>query len=641
MDARHLAEPPVRTVDDRAREVTSDAARRQTLMSRTLLFVAVLLTFPAIAKQYTIEQFKEVVQLSGLSFSHDGKRILFSSNATGIYNVYSVAVSGGKPAQLTHSTTRAMYAVSSFPHDDRVLVMHDREGDENDHLYVEERDLTPGGNSEASFKGWNAGGTAFFYSGNARDPKVNDVYRVDLADFARTMIFKNDGAFSVNTVSPDGRWIALTKSSEPNDQDIYLHDTKSGMTKLITQHSGAVMNRPQTFDASSRFLYFLSDEGTEYQHLRRVDVEPAHVDVIDRADGDVAFVRLSRDGALRVEEIDRDGSGEMHVTDQRSGRALPLPLAGLNISSAVIAPAGNAIAFYAERDSSPSNLYLFDLKSRLVKKLTNTLTASIDPADLVDGTMIRFRSFDGLSIPALLYKPKEIATKAPAVVWVHGGPGGQMAHGYFSLIQYFVNHGYVFLGVNNRGSGGFGKAFKALDVRRHGREPLRDCIEAKRYLATLPYVDASRIAIAGESYGGYMTLAALTFYPDEFAAGVDFYGPSNWIRTLEAIPPSWESYRKSLEAEMGDPVKDRVMLEEISPFFHPERITKPLMIEQGGHDPRVAKGDTDGFVETLRKHGVAVDYVVYPDEGHGLTKRKNQIDAFRAALQFLDRALRR
>jgi dipeptidyl aminopeptidase/acylaminoacyl peptidase len=307
----------------------------------------------------------------------------------------------------------------------------------------------------------------------------------------------------------------------------------------------------------------------------------------------------------------------------------------------VIAPTGDSIAFYADRDSSPSNLYVFSLKSHSVNKLTNTLTASIDPGDLVDGTMIRFRSFDGLSIPALLYKPKELSGKAPAVVWVHGGPGGEMAHGYFSLIQYFVNHGYVFLGVNNRGSGGFGKTFKSLDVRRHGHEPLRDVIEAKHYLASLPYVDAGRIAVAGESYGGYMTLAALTFYPGEFAAGVDFYGPTNLVRMLEAMPPSWEASRKELYAEIGDPVKDRAMLEEVSPFFHADRITKPLMIEQGAHDPRVPKADTDAFVDTLRKHGIAVEYLVFPNEGHGLTKRKDQIDAFRAALEFLDRALKR
>ena len=172
---------------------------------------------------------------------------------------------------------------------------------------------------------------------------------------------------------------------------------------------------------------------------------------------------------------------------------------------------------------------------------------------------------------------------------MHGGPGGQTRKGYSALIQYLVNHGYVVLGINNRGSSGYGRRSSPPTTRSTASEPLWDCVEAKKYLASLPYVDADRIGIIGGSYGGYMVLAALAFKPEEFAVGVDIFGVSNWVRTLESIPPWWESQRAALYKEIGDPVKDKDMLREVSPLFHADKIQRPLMVLQGANDPRVIK----------------------------------------------------
>src|SRR5207342_3890570 len=204
----------------------------------------------------------------------------------------------------------------------------------------------------------------------------------------------------------------------------------------------------------------------------------------------------------------------------------------------------------------------------------------ITSTDLVDGSVVRYKSFDGLDIPAIIYKPHGASRekKVPAIVRVHGGPGGQTRTGYNAVIQYLVNHGYVVLGVNNRGSSGYGKTFFTADDQKHGREPLWDCVEAKKYLATLDYVDTSKIGILGGSYGGYMVLAALAYKPQEFAVGVDLFGVSNWVRTLQSIPPYWESFRKSLYKEIGDPNKDLDNLRAVSPLFHADNIVKPLIV---------------------------------------------------------------
>jgi dipeptidyl aminopeptidase/acylaminoacyl peptidase len=225
-------------------------------------------------------------------------------------------------------------------------------------------------------------------------------------------------------------------------------------------------------------------------------------------------------------------------------------------------------------------------------------------------------------------------------VWVHGGPGGQTRKGYSATIQYLVNHGYAVLGINNRGSSGYGKTFYTADDRKHGKEPLRDCVEGKNYLASLPYVDSARIGIIGGSYGGYMVLAALAFQPEEFAVGVDIFGVSNWLRTLESIPKWWESQRLALYKEIGDPEKDKEMLREISPVFHAGNIRRPLLVLQGANDPRVIKPESDDIVAAVKKNGVPVEYIVFPDEGHGFTKKKNQIEGYGAILKFLDKYLK-
>jgi dipeptidyl aminopeptidase/acylaminoacyl peptidase len=211
---------------------------------------------------------------------------------------------------------------------------------------------------------------------------------------------------------------------------------------------------------------------------------------------------------------------------------------------------------------------------------------------------------------------------------------------YSPLIQFLVNHGYVIFNVNNRGSSGYGKTFFKADDRKHGHEPLWDCVEAKNYLAKQSYVQPDRIGIIGGSYGGYMTLAALTLKPEEFAVGVDLFGISNWVRTLESIPPYWESFKHALYTEIGDPKTDRGMLREVSPLFHADRIVRPLMVLQGANDPRVIKPESDEIVEAVRKRGGVVEYVLFSDEGHGFTKRANEITGYGAILKFLDKYLK-
>jgi dipeptidyl aminopeptidase/acylaminoacyl peptidase len=277
-----------------------------------------------------------------------------------------------------------------------------------------------------------------------------------------------------------------------------------------------------------------------------------------------------------------------------------------------------------------------------LNKLTNSLNPEINPNDLVDAEVVRFKSFDGLKIPAIFYKPKNASAgnKVPALVWVHGGPGGQSTAGFSQSIQYFVNHGYAILAVNNRGSSGYGKSFYKMDNRNHGDKDLKDCVWGKKWLAQQSYIAPTKIGIYGGSYGGFMSLAGIIQYPNEFKVGVDLFGVTNWVRTLQSIPSYWESFRKALYEEMGDPSTDSVRLRNISPLFNTDKIKTPLLVLQGSNDPRVLQVESDEIVAGAKKNGTPVEYVLFPDEGHGFRKKENQMKAAKVTLAFLDKYLK-
>ena len=598
------------------------------------------------SKSYTIEQFMATTSVTGASFSADEKRVLFSSNATGIFNVYSVPVAGGVATPVTSSTADSTYAVSYFPHDDRLLFTRDQGGNELNHLYVrggdgQEKDLTPGAKLKAIFLGWTPAGDAFWAQTNERDPKFFDLYRYDAKTYERGMTYKDETGYQLGAISGDGRYIAFSKPVTTAEDEMYLWDGEKKEMKPL--HQGRAAYSPEDFDPASKSLYYLTNDGNEFTRVRRYDIAGSRHEDVEKADWDVMYTYFSRGGRYRVTGVNDDGRTVIRLYDARTNAPVKLPrLPNGDITSVSISKSDARMAFYFNGDRSPSNLYVHEFGGAEARRLTDTLNKEIDPEDLVEAEVVRFKSFDGTVVPSIFYKPHQATAvaRAPALVYVHGGPGGQTRKGYSALIQYLANHGYVVLGINNRGSSGYGKTFYVADDRKHGKEPLWDCVEGKKYLASLPYVDKDRIGIIGGSYGGYMVLAALAYKPEEFAVGVDIFGVANWLRTLESIPPYWESQRLALYTEIGDPVKDKTMLQEVSPLFHADKIKRPLFVVQGANDPRVIKPESDDIVAAVTKNGVPVEYVVFPDEGHGFSKRKNQIEAYGKIREFLDKYLK-
>lgn len=604
-------------------------------------------------RTYSAQQFYDTVNYalaarSGHCFAADGQTLLISSDETGIFNAYQITPDGQKTA-LTASATDSTFAETFFPSDNRILVEADKGGNEISHLYVRASDgtltdLTPGEKTRAYFLGWNRSGDTFFVATNARDESTDDVYAYSAADYSSKLVYRNDGK-EISAISPDGTRLALIENVSSADANIYLVDlsAEAPVPELITPHTGNIAYTTYGFTPDGLKLVYGTNEYGEFTQAWTHDIATGGKAALVTADWDVLDVSFSPSGRYRVSTVNADGLWEVTLLDTASGK--PLALTGVpdgEVSQTCFNADETRLAFGVNTDTSPRNIYVADLTTGAATRLTSALSPEIDEANLVTASIVRYRSFDGLEIPSIFYVPKTATpeTPAPAVVWVHGGPGGQSQKGYAADIQFLVNNGYAVLAANNRGSSGYGKTFFHMDDRRHGQEDLQDIVWGRTYLESLDYIDGDRIGIIGGSYGGFMTAAALAFEPEVFDAGINIFGVTNWVRTLESIPAWWGSFRVALYDEMGDPATDAERHRAISPLFHAAGIVRPMLVVQGANDPRVLQVESDEIVAAVRANGVPVEYVVFPDEGHGFEKKVNRITAAEAYLAFLDRYLK-
>lgn len=593
--------------------------------------------------EYSVADFYKNTEYFGASFSPSNDRILLSSNRSGVYNAWAIPTAGGEPVPLTASTGNAIFAVSYFPADERILYSSDQGGNELNHLYVRNpdgttRDLTPGAKVKAGFAGWSGDDRSFFVQTNERDQQYFDLYEYTADGYARKLIYRNTKGYTFGPVSRDKRYIALVRPRTTNDADVFIYDGQSGTTTHITPHTGDINYSPQDFSPDGSRLLITSDSGREFTALEAHDLATGQRSTLYQLPWDIVGAEYSRGGKYLTIYVNEDSRFDARLFDAATMKPVELPGMPTGVVRGIrLSRDEGTMAFYASDGSAPDDLWAAKM-GQAPKRLTSALNPGIRREDLVVPRVVRFKSYDSLEIPGLLYRPHQASpnTRAPAIVMVHGGPGGQAQVGYFALTQALVNHGYVVYDINNRGSSGYGKTFFAMDDRKHGEADLGDVVASKRMLAATGYVDSARIGILGGSYGGYMTLAALTLQPDAFKVGVDLFGISNWVRTLTSIPPWWAAFREALYAELGDPKTDSARLYRISPLFNADKITAPLMVLQGANDPRVLKVESDEIVAAVRKKGIPVEYVTFDDEGHGFVKKENEIRGYTQVLAFLD-----
>ena len=631
------------------RAASAPAVRRIAIAVVVLAACDVDIPPDRIPAKYSVDDFYESTRYGAGSFSPDGKKLLVSTNASGVLNAAAVSVDGaGAPVPLTHSTINAIDALSYFPRDERVLYASDEAGNELTHLYVREldgrvTDLTPGAQVKARFIGWGGGDSLFWVTTNERDPRYFDLYAYRVAGYARTLLYRNTDGRDVGAVSRDGRVLALTRSRNTDDSDIWLHDLVKGTDELISEHRGSWRYDPADFSPDGTELMYRTNFRRDFIALESYDVASGRRDVVLARNWDVLSARFSRKGSLLTIVENNDARAVPMIFDVKIRRELPLGVTddSLTYSGIRFSADDRTMAFLASNGSTPPDLYAGPVGGPFHRVASSTARKMVRE-DFVAPLRTRFKSYDLEELPGILYMPHTatVSHKVPGLVFVHDGPGGQSTIAYAPLLQYLVNHEYAVFAVNNRGSSGYGKKFHTLDDRRHGDIDLRDVMASKQVLIESGQVDSSKIGVIGGGYGGYLVLAALAFHPDTFQVGVDMFGVANWIRALKSFPPWMESERGPTLAEMGDPHTDSLRLFGVSPIYHTSHFWSPVVVLQGANDPRMPMAEADALVAANRRNKTPVEYLTFPDEGRALTKRDNEKKAAAAILAFLDKYLK-
>ena len=597
-------------------------------------------------EQYSIETLMSNNRTSGGYFSKDANKLIYSSDKSGIFNIYEVDLKTNEEIQLTDSKEESFFARGYSPTTGEVIYSADKGGNENSHIYIirdgKSIDLTPGKNTKASFFGWTKDELEMYVISNSRDPRFFDLYKINIKTLSSEMVFKNDRGYNINSISNNDNYLVLSLNISRSEQKLFLFDFKR--TQQIEISNQVANFSGQNFDKNDENYFYTTNYDSEFYYLMSYNLKNGERNIVFETDWDVAFSYLSKNNSYRVIAVNEDAQNKLTITNMSDQSNLNLiGFENMNINSVGFSDDEKILRVSAGSPNSPGDIYTYELSTNKLNKITSNLNSKVNPSDLVNAEVIRYKSFDGLEIPAILYKPHQASklNKVPALVWVHGGPGGQSRVGYRALIQYLVNHGYAILAVNNRGSSGYGKTFYALDDQNHGEGDLQDCIWGKKWLQDQDYINSNKIGIIGGSYGGFMTMAAMTFEPEEFKVGVNIYGVTNWIRTLRSIPAYWESTRESLYKEMGNPyTEDSLRLYNISPLFHAKNIQNPVMVLQGANDPRVLQIESDEMVQEARDAGAYVEYVLFEDAGHGFIKKEQQIEGNEKILTFLENYLK-
>ncbi|HLP94296.1 MAG TPA: S9 family peptidase [Saprospiraceae bacterium] len=625
--------------------------KQTTILLSVLAFAACKQDKPAPTrevKQYTIEQFYKTNGTGAGIFSPDEQKLLVHSNESGIFNLQEINIADGSKKALTQSTVESFFAIDYVPGTGEVLYSADKGGNEISHIYLlkadgTSQDLTPGDKAVSNFSDWSKDKKSMYYSSNLRDERFFDLYQMEVGVWKPKMVYQNNDGYGIDAVSRYGDWLALSKSVTTSENQLFLYDLKNKQLKEVSNPAEPGSYGTSGFSADGKTFFYTTDVGKEFAYLVQYDLATGQRKTAYETNWDVMYAYQSENGKYQVIGINADGKNKLVVRDA-AGQEVAFPaIPDGDVTAVSISPSENWMRLSVGTSKSPNDLYVYEFAGKSLKRLTNNASPEINPEDLATAEVVRYKSFDGLDIPAIYYKPLNASAtnKVPALVWVHGGPGGQSRVGYSSFIQYLVNHGYAVLMVNNRGSSGYGKSFFKMDDQNHGEKDLQDCIYGKKYLQSLDYIDKDRIGIIGGSYGGYMTMAAMTFTPDEFKVGVNIFGVTNWLRTLKSIPPYWESFRKALYAELGDPnTADSVRLHRISPLFHAKNVKNPIMVLQGANDPRVLQIESDEIVAAVKQNNIPVEYLVFPDEGHGFVKKENEMKGYSGVLSFLDQHLK-
>ncbi|GAA3862867.1 S9 family peptidase [Haloarcula argentinensis] len=603
---------------------------------------------PPVVTAYDLSRYLNVRSAYGSSFAPDGT-LAFLMNTTGVAQLWSLTEPQGWPEQLTFYDDTVSF-VDYSPERQELVFGMDEGGNERAQLYRLDADghvheLTGMPDAKHRWGGWSPDGERFAFASNRRDEAVFDIYVQDrdaTGDDAE-LVWEGDGWLSVGGFSPDGERLLVSEAHSSFDQDIYVLDIDNGDLSHLTPHEGKVRYTSASWGPEGDAVYLVTDAESDTLELARLSLD-GDLDIVRSDDQwNIDGVALDKDSGRLVYSRNVDGYNELTVgelTGPTTIETFPTPdLPGGLAGGVSWGPDAERFAVSVTGRTVNTNVFVVEAETGESEQWTAASTAGIPRETFIEPDVVRFDSFDGREIPALFSLPDGAANESgtagetPVIVDIHGGPESQRRPSFSGLTQYFLSRGYAVFEPNVRGSTGYGKAYTHLDDVEKRMDSVKDLRAGVDWLHDHPAVDPDRIVAMGGSYGGFMVLAALTEYPDLWAAGVDVVGIANFVTFLENTG-DWR--RELREAEYGSLETDREFLESISPINNVDRIDAPLFVLHGANDPRVPVGEAEQIAEQAAEQGVPVEKLVFDDEGHGISKRENRIEAYTAVVEFLD-----
>jgi dipeptidyl aminopeptidase/acylaminoacyl peptidase len=594
-----------------------------------------------------VSRMARIGSVSAPSFSPDGRWLSVISNVSGLPQVYVVPFEGGWPRMMTDGTDPIVSAVwSPAPGSNWLAITIAPGGGLNTQVYVVRSDgtglrrLTDGGQDNNAFNAWSHDGTKIYIDSNRRDPASRDSFVIDVASGKIELVAKNPGVGSITSVTADGRFGLLTRLQNRGNNNLYLVDLAKSQDTLLTPHEGVALYFGEIAKDGSA-IYMESNEGRDLMALVRVRLDatgtPGKMEIVrQRADAELDGVRVNEQGTIAALIWNVGGRSDLELFDLKANRTLPTPKLPGDISGIpLFSRDGNRVAVTVSGAAQPPDVWVAEI-GKAFRQVTSAQHAGVDVTTFVRPELVKFSAHDGLELSGWLYRPQGVTRPAPYVLSFHGGPEGQERPGFRSDYQALLSQGIGVFAPNVRGSSGFGKKFVNLDnaeLRFDGIRDIRSCVD---HLVANGIADPKRVGITGGSYGGYMTMVGLTEYPELFAAGVNLFGMVNFFTFFQHTQP-WMAAIST--TEYGDPVKQKDLLEKLSPLGKLDRIRAATMVQHGANDTNVPVIEAEQIVNHLKSRNVPVEYILFPDEGHGWRKIPNRIRSTVEMVRFFDKHL--
>jgi dipeptidyl aminopeptidase/acylaminoacyl peptidase len=597
---------------------------------------------------FSIEKLYMTRIIGSSTWSPDGRQVAFISNISGRNNLWIVPATGGWPTQLTISDQRQSQPAWS-PDGTWIAYTSDHDGDEQWDIFMvspktgDVVNLTTSPESAEIDPAWAPDGRSIVY---ATKPKTGASYEIELLDIATrhvTHLTRNTPKELSNSApifSRDGKFIVYTQShATGKDSNVLLVSIAGGSSINLTPHEGRHNYHASDLSPDGKTVLITSDAGNGYDNVGLLDIASKKIDWLTSDKWEIDAGSFAPDGKSLTWTANVDGTTGIYSYDTVGHQAAPFPFSsGVNHLGGNPDPFtrdGSKILYSHNGANAPSDLWVYDIASKQSTQITHALVGGLRSSDMVSPYLVHYPSRDGkFTISAFAYVPNNIQRngKFPAIVYIHGGPAVQSVDSFNRWIQYIVNQGYLVIAPNYRGSTGYGKEFTDANMGDAGGHELNDVLDAAEWIKKSGFVDPKKLIVMGGSYGGYLSMMAVTKAPDMWAAAVPIVPFVNWFTEIANEDPSLREYDL---ATMGDPVKNKALYEDRSPINFVDKIKAPILLLAGGNDPRCPASEAQQVADAIKKNGGTVQLKIYHDEGHGFSRVENQIDAYQRVSDFL------